>query len=277
MSDVESRDKDFVEESVGKLIQSDSGVPSEVEVINSNDNIVEDSNDDDLLLISPFEFNGDDAHCQNDETTFQVMITCPTCTMSFPAEETAVHADRCADLAEGFLPSHATYGDLVMQNVNVPEVDFNSSSEDIPCPTSITECLTILRRNVKPELTSTYVRRKCLWEDFVNVTRHCKWFKPQNTLKVIFIGEPAIDGGGPKREFFTGLSFCIYLLCCGNGSYTLNIPYCLQYSLFTQWPCYSFTLANRIFLSTPSPPPLLRTSLNLSPLPGNFCKICTII
>lgn len=102
------------------------------------------------------------------------MITCPTCTMSFPLDEIALHADRCADSAEGLLPSHVTYGDLVMRDVNVPEVDFNSSSEDIPCPTSIAECLGNLRRNVKPELTSIYVRRKRAWEDFVNITRNYK-------------------------------------------------------------------------------------------------------
>lgn len=33
--------------------------------------------------------------------------------------------------------------------------------------------------------------------------RKKKWFKPTSLLRVIFVGEPAVDDGGPKREFFT--------------------------------------------------------------------------
>ena len=35
-------------------------------------------------------------------------------------------------------------------------------------------------------------------------TRKKKWFKPKGMLKVTYVGEPAVDDGGPKREFFTG-------------------------------------------------------------------------
>jgi hypothetical protein len=30
------------------------------------------------------------------------------------------------------------------------------------------------------------------------------WMHPENRLRVVFIGEPAIDTGGPKSEFFSG-------------------------------------------------------------------------
>ena len=47
------------------------------------------------------------------------------------------------------------------------------------------------------------VRRKFLWDDYI-AARKRPWFKPEGTIRVDFIGEPAIDGGGPSREFFTG-------------------------------------------------------------------------
>ena len=37
--------------------------------------------------------------------------------------------------------------------------------------------------------------------------RKKKWFKPKGKLKVTFAGEPAVDDGVPKHEFFTGTSF----------------------------------------------------------------------
>ena len=46
------------------------------------------------------------------------------------------------------------------------------------------------------------VRRKTLWEDFVKERK--RKAKPEKLLKVVFIGEPAIDDGGPRREFLSG-------------------------------------------------------------------------
>ena len=48
-----------------------------------------------------------------------------------------------------------------------------------------------------------HIRRKKVWNDFLEL-RHSKWFKLQNKWKVTFVGETAIDNGGPRREFFTG-------------------------------------------------------------------------
>lgn len=46
------------------------------------------------------------------------------------------------------------------------------------------------------------VRRKCLWTD--NVKARNIQYSPYQQIKVTFSGEPAIDGGGPKKEFFCG-------------------------------------------------------------------------
>ena len=34
-----------------------------------------------------------------------------------------------------------------------------------------------------------------------------KWFKPKAMLKVTYVGEPAVDDGGPKRDFFLQVIF----------------------------------------------------------------------
>ena len=165
---------------------------------------IDDDCDDALLSVPTFASDAN-VPVQMNETIPAVVVSCPTCTRSFPSAEIAAHADICADAAEGLMRRQVMYGSLVMQEMDIPELVFYSSSNDGVEPT-IVECLTNLKKNVKEECTKIYVRRR-LWEDFVHVTKNCKWFKPQNKLKVIFVGEPAIDGGGPKREFFTGKSF----------------------------------------------------------------------
>ena len=51
------------------------------------------------------------------------------------------------------------------------------------------------------------VRRGQLFLDYVEARKRCQWIKAENRLKVIFVGEPAEDSGGPKREFFAGQFF----------------------------------------------------------------------
>ena len=54
------------------------------------------------------------------------------------------------------------------------------------------------------ELTNRVsIRRRSIFQDYMDA-RKKKWFKPKSLIKVTFVGEPAIDDGGPKREFFTG-------------------------------------------------------------------------
>jgi hypothetical protein len=52
-------------------------------------------------------------------------------------------------------------------------------------------------------LNRVNIRRASAFKDY-SIVRRKKWFKPKGMLKIIFLGEPAIDDGGPKREFFSG-------------------------------------------------------------------------
>lgn len=45
------------------------------------------------------------------------------------------------------------------------------------------------------------IRRKYIWEDGLKAFR--KGFPFHASLRVVFLGEPAVDVGGPLREFFT--------------------------------------------------------------------------
>ena len=45
------------------------------------------------------------------------------------------------------------------------------------------------------------VRRKHLLEDTLKTLKRVPW-DPSKHLKVVFIGEPGIDDGGPRREYF---------------------------------------------------------------------------
>ena len=51
-----------------------------------------------------------------------------------------------------------------------------------------------------------------VWEDFKR-SRYC-YYEPDRRLKVIFAGEPAVDDGGPKREFFAGKLFLHHFRVC---------------------------------------------------------------
>ena len=48
------------------------------------------------------------------------------------------------------------------------------------------------------------IRWKSIFQDYIEA-RKKKWFNSRQPLKVTFIGEPAIDDGGPLCEFFKGV------------------------------------------------------------------------
>lgn len=66
------------------------------------------------------------------------------------------------------------------------------------------EILEEVAKKVLENISRIDVQRKHLWDDYVDARKR-PWVKSNNTMKIIFIGEPAVDDGGPKREFFTGV------------------------------------------------------------------------
>ena len=57
----------------------------------------------------------------------------------------------------------------------------------------------------KSQTNKVSVRRSHTFQDYAEKRKKPKRpFKENAMLKVTFYGEPAVDDGGPRREFFTG-------------------------------------------------------------------------
>lgn len=134
---------------------------------------------------------------------------CPTCLLYFARDEIESHADACA---ENWLD---TVGECpVVVNLSEEQDVENDHPEEIPPLDhieNIPERLEAMKRivqklkgNVKnTSINRVAIRRRCAFEDYMDA-RLKRFFKPEGLLKVCFTGEPPIDGGGPRREFFTG-------------------------------------------------------------------------
>ena len=79
----------------------------------------------------------------------------------------------------------------------------------------IKEAVTRLNTIVPDKQNRYHIRRKTIFDDYVNTRERSKWMKPENKIRVTFVGEKGIDGGGPKREFLTGNIWNI--ICCYNS------------------------------------------------------------
>ena len=82
-----------------------------------------------------------------------------------------------------------------------PDINVNKDVDLLDVKSSVINMKSVLESTAITNRIS--VRRSSVFSDYM-ACRKKKWFKPKGTLKVTFIGEPAIDDGGPKREFFTG-------------------------------------------------------------------------
>ena len=82
---------------------------------------------------------------------------------------------------------------------------------------------------VSVEQVRLSVRRKNIWDDLKKAAR--KRIGPTNNLKIVFLGEPAIDNGGPKREFFSGVGYVQYYFQMSNNYIQPKLCYKKTYNL----------------------------------------------
>ena len=174
----------------------------------------------------------DDDACTSDLTTecstnadvqvSQSVISCPTCNEKFPLDQIAEHADICAESA--WNGTEQQYVSLMSEVDRVECNDQESSESTIPpanessaheiCDigidfkTELVQEIQSFQTNMGTGTNRINVRRKSVLDDYVAKRTKCSWFYPQNKLKVVFIGEPAVDDGGPRREFFSGIITC---------------------------------------------------------------------
>ena len=143
-------------------------------------------------------------------------VACPTCHAKFPLNEIEQHADQCC---ERISTEASLYGTWVLDSIDLtgghdiygddsifpdqttydqPQNDMANSSGCSP-----KELIQSLTSKISDTTQLPSIRRKFLWDDYVNC-RKKPWFKKEAWLRIHFVGEEAVDGGGPRREFFTG-------------------------------------------------------------------------
>ena len=132
-------------------------------------------------------------------------VECPTCFELFDISKIADHADNCADIwvgevehGECFLQDQEDELEMPVLQQSPKEVQHDSNVFDIK---SILEGLA--EREISGQ-TRINLRRTFMWNDFKEA-RMRKRVVPENLVKVVFLGEPAIDDGGPRREFYSGM------------------------------------------------------------------------
>ena len=135
---------------------------------------------------------------------------CPTCLSYFSRDEIATHADACA---ENWFDTvgECPVSENLSEEQNVENYDSDGLEQIDHFENIIPERSEAMKRivqtlkgNVKnTSINRVAIRRRCAFEDYMDARRK-KFFNPEGLLKVCFTGEPAINGGGPRREFFTG-------------------------------------------------------------------------
>ncbi|XP_014675080.1 PREDICTED: uncharacterized protein LOC106815163 [Priapulus caudatus] len=124
------------------------------------------------------------------EDDSMALVECPICSEHFPLRIIADHADICADIWVG--------------NNDEEEAEHPIGEEDVSMARS-NDSLNDVISSLVPDLSTNKpmklrIRRTNLW---VDVQRYGPKLSPQIPIKVEFIGETAVDDGGPRREFFS--------------------------------------------------------------------------
>ena len=140
--------------------------------------------------------------------TYLVPHQCPTCLGHFSRTDIEEHADMCAE--SWVDPIGDVEPNENEDNPDIEEIiDLPGDLDDFVHQTEEARKRVVekLQHNViRTTRNRVNIRRRECFSDYVDARRK-KWFKPEGILKITFSGEPAVDGGGPRREFFTGKCF----------------------------------------------------------------------
>ncbi|CAB3987907.1 G2 M phase-specific E3 ubiquitin- ligase-like [Paramuricea clavata] len=157
----------------------------------------------------------------NEPSCSRNLIACPTCHNAFPAGEIELHADACAEEKYGSVNENQ-YNNIMEEFDDIYEIENTSHVEtptinvydndeipndDILTPENhkqkIKDAVYRLNKLVPDKQNKYHIRRKTIFDDYVNARVRSKWMQPENKIRVAFVGEKGIDGGGPKREFLS--------------------------------------------------------------------------
>lgn len=143
------------------------------------------------------------------ENTHQREVECPTCSRFFPLNDIADRADLCADVWIGTVEDEAVL--ITAEETENPTSTANGTADptsvetgNIASPDDLTAILeTLQQQYVSKKEVRVNIRRKYIWSDFKQARKKFS-LVPSNKIKVVFLGEPAVDDGSPRREFFSG-------------------------------------------------------------------------
>ena len=125
-------------------------------------------------------------------------IECPTCQQLFPVSEIADQADACCDIWVGEVAFPDS--DPMPCSFELPQ-EQQRIDADIP----LKDVISSLAKSLSENLVRLNVRRNNMWSDFKEA-RIKQRVNTGDRLKIVYIGEPAVDDGGPRREFFSGIT-----------------------------------------------------------------------
>jgi hypothetical protein len=156
------------------------------------------------------------------------LIECPTCLQYFSIDKIAEHADMCCDIWVGAVINHENTSseESNSPHASPQRMTITDDSKDVK------DCiLQIKAATLSQKMVRLNVRRKYIWSDFKESRSNGK-VSPTDNVKIVFIGESAIDDGGPRREFFSGMHIftvftCIPCLICFSTVYVYHG--CLYY------------------------------------------------
>ena len=140
------------------------------------------------------------------ENTHQREEECPTCSRFFPLNEISDHAGLCADVWIGTVKDEAVL--ITAEETENPPSTADDSADptsvetgSIISPDDLTAILETLQHQfVSEKEVRVNIRRKHIWSDFKQARKKFN-LVPSNKIKIVFLGEPAVDDGGPRREF----------------------------------------------------------------------------
>lgn len=130
------------------------------------------------------------------------LVECPNYSPSFPIAEIADHADLCCDVWVGDVEELGEVEESVANGGESFKVEESLTLPEVNETVFITEVVQALINNMsdtKPRRLN--IRRKLSRRDFKEA-RQKGIIGAADHVKIAFIGEPAIDDEGPRREFF---------------------------------------------------------------------------
>lgn len=166
---------------------------------------------------------------ETETSTLEAKTTCPMCYLDFPTSEIEYHADLCSEELDfvGIVedPSETIDDDVdpvVDDDPIVHDVHDVDDADNSIWIGKIKDVISCANKTVDLKAVNRVsIRRRFVFKDYITAREKLKQrnrFDPKGLLKVTFIGEPAVDDGGPRREFFSGrvtygvhkIEFCIF-------------------------------------------------------------------